>query len=343
MSEENEEFEQEDELFEHYRFKADAGQEIVRIDKYLLDRLPNTSRNKIQNAAKNGNVMVNKVLVKQNYKVKPGDEVSIVMPYPVREIELIPENIPIDIVFEDEYLAVVNKPSNMVVHPAYGNYTGTLVNAMVYHFDNLPMKTQDYYGRPGLVHRLDKHTTGVMVIAKTEFVLSHLAKQFYDRTTDRRYHALVWGDVEEDAGTVTGHIGRSLKNRKMMAVFPSGEHGKHAVTHYKVLKRFGLVTLIECKLETGRTHQIRVHMKHIGHPLFNDIEYGGDQVLRGTTHAKYKKFIENCFDLIPGQALHAKTLAFNHPISGEWLAFDSELPEGFSEILKKWENYTNDI
>jgi 23S rRNA pseudouridine1911/1915/1917 synthase len=343
MSEEIEEFDQEEELFEHYRFKADPGQEVVRIDKYLLDRLPNTSRNKIQTAAKNGNVLVNKAVVKQNYKVKPGDEVSIVMPYPVREIELIPENIPIDIVFEDEFLAVVNKPSNMVVHPGYGNYTGTLVNAMVYHFDNLPLKTDDYFGRPGLVHRLDKHTTGVMVIAKTEFVLTHLAKQFYDRTTERRYHALVWGDFEEENGTVTGHIGRSLKNRKMMTVFPDGEHGKHAVTHYKVLKRFGLVTLIECKLETGRTHQIRAHMKYIGHPLFNDIEYGGDSILRGTTHTKYKKFIENCFELIPGQALHAKTLGFEHPISGKWLSFDSNLPSGFDSILKKWENYTNDV
>jgi 23S rRNA pseudouridine1911/1915/1917 synthase len=343
MSEEREEFEQEEEeLYEHFRFKADLGQEVVRIDKYLLDRMPNTSRSKIQNAARNGNILVNKEVVKQNYKVKPLDEVSIVMPYPIREIELIPENIPIDIVFEDEHLVVVNKPANMVVHPGYGNYTGTLVNAMVYHFDNLPYKTQDYFGRPGLVHRLDKHTTGVMVIAKTEFVLTHLAKQFYDRTTERRYQALVWGDFEEDEGTITGNIGRSLKNRKVMTVFPDGEFGKHAVTHYKVLKRYGLVTLVECKLETGRTHQIRAHMKHIGHPLFHDLEYGGDRILKGTTHAKYQKFIENCFELIPGQALHAKTLGFSHPVSGEFLSFNSDLPDGFSQILNKWENYVND-
>ena len=331
----------EDELFEHHKFKVDKGQEVIRIDKFLLDRLPNTSRNKIQVAARNGNVLANKVAIKPNYKVKPGDEISVVFPYPIREIELIPENIPIKIEFEDEYLAVVHKPSEMVVHPGYGNYTGTLVNALVFHFDNLPIKTQDYSGRPGLVHRLDKNTTGLMVIAKTEFVLTHLAKQFFDRTTERRYNALVWGDVAEDAGTIIGNIGRSLKNRKVMAVFPEGsEHGKHAITHYKVLQRFGLVTLIECKLETGRTHQIRAHMKSIGHPLFNDNEYGGDAILRGTTHTKYKQFVENCFSLIPGQALHAKTLGFTHPMTGKQLSFDSELPNGFLEILKKWENYT---
>jgi 23S rRNA pseudouridine1911/1915/1917 synthase len=331
----------EDELFEHHKFVVDKGQEIIRIDKFLLDRLPNTSRNKIQIAARNGNVLANKIAIKPNYKVKPGDEISVVFPYPMREIELIPENIPIEIEFEDEYLAVVHKPSEMVVHPGYGNYTGTLVNALVYHFDNLPVKTEDYSGRPGLVHRLDKNTTGLMVIAKTEFVLTHLAKQFFDRSTERRYNALVWGDVAEESGTVIGNIGRSLKNRKVMAVFPEGsEHGKHAVTHYKVLQRFGLVTLIECKLETGRTHQIRAHMKSIGHPLFNDNEYGGDAILRGTTHTKYKQFVENCFAMIPGQALHAKTLGFKHPITGEQLSFDSQLPTGFQEIIKKWENYT---
>lgn len=335
-----EENNQEEELFEHHRYIIDSGQEVVRIDKFLLDKLPNISRNKIQNAARNGNVLVNKVPVKPNYKVKPKDEVSVVFPYPIREIELIPENIPIKIAYEDEYLAVVHKPSEMVVHPGYGNYTGTLVNALVYHFDNLPVKTEDYFGRPGLVHRLDKNTTGLMVIAKTEYVLTNLAKQFFDRTTDRRYNALVWGDVKEDSGTITGNIGRSLKNRKVMAVFPEGDFGKHAVTHYKVLERFGLVTLIECKLETGRTHQIRAHMKYIGHPLFNDNEYGGDQILRGTTHTKYKQFIENCFKLIPGQALHAKTLGFTHPQSKEKMFFDSDLPSGFFEILEKWRIFT---
>lgn len=340
MNEEIEEIEgvEEEELFEHYRFKADPGQEIVRIDKFLIDRLPNTSRNKIQNAAKGGNIIVNGEKVKQNYKVKPKDEVSLVLPYPVREIELIAQDIPIEIHYEDETLVVVNKPSNMVVHPAYGNYTGTLVNALVYHFDNLPYRINDYFGRPGLVHRLDKHTTGLMVVAKTESALTHLAKQFSDRTTERRYHALVWGDVKVD-GTVVGHIGRSLKNRKMMGVFPEGDYGKHAITHYKVLERFGLVTLIECKLETGRTHQIRAHMKHIGHPLFNDLEYGGDSIVRGTPSTSYKKFIQNCFELIPGQALHAKTLGFEHPIKREFMRFDSELPEGFAKIIEKWRKY----
>ena len=341
MNEEIDEVEnenEEEELFEHYKIKADPGQEIVRIDKFLLDRLPNTSRNKIQVAAKNGNVHVNGVAVKPNYKVKPADEVSIVLPYPVREIELIAQDIPIEIEYEDEVLAVVHKPSNMVVHPGYGNYTGTLVNALVFHFDNLPYRIQDYFGRPGLVHRLDKHTTGLMVIAKTEKALTQLAKQFYDRTTERRYYALVWGNIEED-GTVIGNIGRSLKNRKVMAIFPDGEYGKHAVTHYKVLENFGLVTLIECKLETGRTHQIRAHLRHIGHPLFNDLEYGGDSIVRGTPSSKYKKFIENCFELIPGQALHAKTLGFEHPETGEYKRFDSDLPEGFAAILDKWRKY----
>ena len=331
---------EEEELYEHFRFKSDPGQEVVRIDKYLLDRMPNTSRNKIQVAAKNGNILVNGVAVKQNYKIKPGDEVSMVLPYPVRELELIPQDIPLDIIFEDETVIVVNKPSDMVVHPGYGNYKGTLVNALVYHFENLPHRSHDFYGRPGLVHRLDKHTTGIMVIAKTEHALTHLAKQFYERTTERRYWALVWGDIAEE-GTVEGNIGRSLKNRKIMMVYPEGEHGKPAITHYKVLERFGLVTLVECKLETGRTHQIRVHMKHIGHPLFHDLEYGGDTILKGTTSTSYRKFIENCFELLPGQALHAKTLGFEHPLTHEYLRFDSKLPAGFSALLEKWKRYTS--
>lgn len=328
----------EEELFEHYRFKADPGQEVIRIDKFLIDRMPNTSRNKVQVAAKSGNILVNEQKVKQNYRVKPGDNVSIVMPYPVREIELIPEDIPLDIHYEDDQLIVINKPSNIVVHPGYGNYKGTLVNALVYHFDHLPKRSQDYFGRPGLVHRLDKHTTGLMVIAKTEETLTHLAKQFYDRTTERRYNALVWGDIEED-GTIIGNLGRSPKNRKVMTVFEDETQGKHAVTHYKVLKRFGLVTLVECKLETGRTHQIRVHMKHIGHPLFNDLEYGGDKILKGTRSTSYTRFIENCFELIPGQALHAKTLGFFHPVLKKHLQFDSTLPFGFQSVIDKWEKY----
>lgn len=340
MIDEQDEFaaEQDEELYEHHRFKADPGQVVVRIDKFLIDRLANTSRNKIQSAAKNGTILVNGQKVKQNYKVKPGDEISIVLPYPIREIELIPQDIPLDILYEDDAVIVINKPDDMVVHPGYGNYTGTLVNALVYHFEHLPQRTQDYYGRPGLVHRLDKHTTGVMVVAKTEEALTHLAQQFFERTTERRYWALVWGDVSED-GTIIGNLGRSLKNRKMMTVFPDGDYGKHAVTHYKVLERFGLVTLVECKLETGRTHQIRAHMKHIGHPLFHDLEYGGDSILRGTTHAKYKAFIENCFSLLKGQALHAKTLGFMHPVKKEFMQFDSELPEGFQQVLAKWRTY----
>ena len=327
-----------EEMFEHYRFEADPGQEVVRIDKFLMDRISNTSRSKIQIAAKNGNILVDDVKVKQNYKIKPLDKISIVLPYPVRELELIPEDIPLDIVFEDDDVIVVNKQSNMVVHPGYGNYTGTLVNGLVYHIENLPSKTQDYFGRPGLVHRLDKHTTGLLVVAKTEYALTNLAKQFAKRTTERRYYALVWGDVKED-GTVTCHVGRSLKNRKVMTVFPAGDFGKHAVTHYKVLNSFGYVTLVECKLETGRTHQIRAHMKYIGHPLFHDLEYGGDTILKGTSNSKYKKFIENCFSLLDGQALHAKTLGFQHPTKDEYIRLSSDLPPGFQRVIDKWEKY----
>lgn len=333
---------EEEELFEHHRFKADPGQVVIRIDKFLIDRMANTSRNKIQIAAKNGNILVNGQKVKQNFKVKPGDEVSIVLPYPVREIELIPQNIPIEIAYEDDDLLVVNKPSNMVVHPGYGNYTGTLVNALVFHIQHLPRPPKDYYGRPGLVHRIDKHTTGLLVIAKTELALVELAKQFYNRTTERRYLALVWGDVESD-GTIEGHIGRSLKNRKVMAVFKDGAHGKTAKTHYKVLERFGLVTLVECKLETGRTHQIRVHFQSIGHPLFNDLEYGGNKIVKGTRSASYERFIQNCFDLLPGQALHAKTLGFIQPSSQSYLEFDSSLPDGFQELITRWRNYCSDF
>jgi 23S rRNA pseudouridine1911/1915/1917 synthase len=331
---------EEEDLFEHFNIKVDIGQEIVRIDKFLIDRLPNTSRSKIQSSAKNGNIRVNGIFVKSNYKVKPKDEVSIVLPYPVREIELIPEDIPIDVIFEDEQLIVVNKPSNMVVHPGYGNYRGTLVNALVYHFNNLPQINGDYYGRPGLVHRIDKHTTGLLIIAKTENALTHLAKQFYDRTIHRKYLALVWGDVKQD-GTVVGNLGRSPKNRKVMTVFDDPNQGKHAVTHFKVLERFGLVTLVECKLETGRTHQIRVHMKHIGHPLFNDLEYGGNAIIKGTVSSSYKKFIENCFELIPGQALHAATLGFMHPVTCQLLNFEAPIPEGFEMLLNKWKKYTS--
>jgi len=324
-------------LFEHYKFTADKGQELLRIDKFLMDRISNTTRNKLQSALKDGHVLVNKKTVKSNYKVKPLDKISVELPYPPTEIELIPENIPLDILYEDDEVIVLNKQSEMVVHPGYGNHTGTLVNGLIYHFDNLP-KT-DVPNRPGLVHRLDKNTTGIMVIAKTDHSLTHLGKQFYDRTSERRYNALVWGDVKEDEGTVTGNVGRSLKNRKVMEVFPDEDYGKHAVTHYKVLKRYGYVTLIECKLETGRTHQIRIHMKHIGHPLFNDIDYGGDRILKGTSFSKYKQFINNCFKILPRQALHAKTLGFEHPKTNKWLQFDSKLPEDMLAVLEKWDVY----
>lgn len=335
---ENEEGE---ELYEHYHFVADKGQEVLRIDKFLIDRLPNTSRNKIQVAAKNGNILVNQSKVKPNYKVKPGDDISLVLPYPVRNLELIPQNIPLNIVHEDDEVIVINKQAGLVVHPGYGNYSGTLVNALMYHFDHLPSLPSDYYGRPGLVHRIDKNTTGLMVIAKTEEALTHLANQFFERTTFRRYNAIVWGNLEQDEGTIVGNIGRSLKNRKVMDVFQDPDHGKHAVTHYKVLRRFGYVTLVECRLETGRTHQIRVHFKHIGHPLFNDEEYGGNKILKGTIFSKYKSFIENCFQLLPRQALHAKSLGFTHPVSGERLQFDSEIPDDMLQVLEKWERYAS--
>jgi len=328
-----------EELFEHHKFIADKGQEVIRIDKFLMDRIPNTSRNKIQDSAKNGTILVNKKVVKSNYKVKPLDEISIVLPYPVQEIELIAEDIPLNILYEDDEVMVVNKEAGMVVHPAYGNYTGTLVNALVYHFDSIDLPHNGVPSRPGIVHRLDKNTTGIMVVAKTEHALTHLGKQFFDRTTERRYHALVWGDVKEDEGTVTGNLGRSLKNRKVMDVFPDGDFGKHAVTHYKVLERFGYITLVECKLETGRTHQIRVHMKHIGHNLFNDDEYGGNKILKGTTFTKYSQFVQNCFKLLPRQALHAKSLGFEHPTTGKWLQFESELPEDMQAVILKWKNY----
>ena len=328
--------EQEEGFFEHHRIVSDKGQKLMRLDKFLVDRLERTSRNRIQNAADDGFVKVNGTPVKSSYKVKPLDVITIEMPYPVRDMELIAEDIPIEIVYEDDALVILMKPKNMVVHPGFGNFSGTLLNAMLFHFQNLPMNPD---ARPGLVHRLDKNTTGLMVIAKTEEALTHLGKQFFDRTLDRRYVALVWGDVKED-GTVIGNTGRSLKDRKVFTVFPEGDHGKHAVTHYKVLKRYGYVTLIECKLETGRTHQIRVHMKHIGHTLFGDFEYGGDRVLKGTTFNKYKQFVQNCLDLLPRQALHARTLSFTHPTTGEWMSFESELPSDMQAVLDKWENYS---
>jgi len=329
-----------EELFEHHNFIVDPGQDLLRIDKFLMLRIPKISRNKIKLVAQDNHVLVNGEPVKVSYKVRPNDEISVVLPYPVTEFKLIPEDIPLNIVYDDEELIIVNKVEGMVVHPGFGNYSGTLMNALVHHFDNLP-KRDDFETRPGLVHRIDKNTSGLLVIGKTEDALRHLSKQFADRTSQRKYWALVWGDVIEDEGTITGDIGRSQKDRKIYRVYEEDEgYGKHAITHYKVIERFRYVTLVECKLETGRTHQIRVHFKQLGHPLFNDPEYGGDRILKGTTFTKYKQFINNCFELIKGQALHAKTLGITQPKTNEFLEFNSELPEGFEKLLTKWRAYS---
>ncbi|MGB5236437.1 MAG: RluA family pseudouridine synthase, partial [Flavobacteriaceae bacterium] len=301
------------ELFEHHRFVASKGQEPLRVDKFLMNFIENATRNKIQQAAKQGCIWVNDKKVKQNYKVKAGDEVKVLFEHPPYEFLLAPENIPLDIVYEDNTLLVVNKPSGMVVHPGHGNYSGTLLNALAAHLELLPLNSNQ---RPGLVHRIDKDTSGLLVIAKTENAMAHLARQFFEKTSEREYVALVWGDVEEDEGSVKGHIGRHPKNRLQMHVFPDGLNGKDAITHYRVLERFGYVTLLSCKLETGRTHQIRVHMKYLGHPLFNDARYGGDKILKGTHFTKYKQFVDNAFKLLPRQGLHAKTLGFVHPETG---------------------------
>ena len=325
------------ELFEHYKFKADKGQSPLRVDKFLINFIEHATRTKIQKAATEGNIKVNGNVVKSNYKVKAGDVVTVEYSSPKKKFELIPEDIPLNIVYEDDDFLIVNKDAGMVVHPGFGNYSGTLVNALAFHFKNLPnMGDED---RPGLVHRIDKNTSGILVIAKTEKSMTILAKKFADRELNRKYIALVWGDVKEDKGTITGHIGRSLKNRKVMTVFPEGDYGKHAVTHYKVLERFGYTTLVECKLETGRTHQIRVHFKHLGHALFNDEEYGGNQILKGTTFTKYKQFVLNCFKICQRQALHAKSLGFSHPTTGKDVNFDSELADDMQLLIEKWRGY----
>jgi len=325
-------------LFEHYNLIVDPGQTLLRIDKFLSNRLMGATRSRLQSAADEGKVLVNKVPVKSSYKVKPGDEISIVMDYPRRELKIIPENIPLNIVYEDDSLIVLNKPAGLVVHPGHGNYSGTLVNALAWHFKELPLFNSDD-PRPGLIHRIDKNTSGLLVVAKTTEAKVSLSLQFFEKTTKRRYVALVWGDLQNNEGTITGNIGRSLKNRQVFTVFPEGEHGKPAVTHYKVIERLGYVNLVECRLETGRTHQIRVHMKHIGHPLFNDDNYGGDQILRGTTFTKYRQFVANCFAMIPRQALHAQMLGFVHPVTGEEMIFESELPEDLANVIVKWRNY----
>jgi 23S rRNA pseudouridine1911/1915/1917 synthase len=330
--------EEDRELFEHYRFKADPGQQQLRIDLFLITRIENASRNKIQQAAKAGNIRVNGKQVKQNYKVKPGDEIVILMETPKRDTEIIPEKIPLDILFEDSDLLIVNKPAGMVVHPAYSNYTGTLVNALAWYLQNEAPDRET--GRlPYLVHRIDKDTSGILLIAKNEEAQTKLARQFYEHSIDRRYEALLWGDFDEDEGTIEGNIARSTKDRKIYTVYEEGDAGKHAVTHYSVKERFGYVTLVECRLETGRTHQIRVHFKHIRHPLFGDKTYGGDRVIKGTTFTKYKQFVKNCFEILPRQALHARTLRFTHPSTGEDIEFTSDLPLDMEQVLDKWRNY----
>ncbi len=329
-----------DSLHEHYSFVASKGQEPLRVDKFLMNFIENATRNKIQAAAKEGNIWVNQNAVKSNYKVKAGDKVQVMFEHPPYENLLVPEDIPLDIVYEDEVLLVVNKPAGMVVHPGHGNYSGTLVNALLYHFKDFPLNSDS---RPGLVHRIDKDTSGLLVVAKTAEAMTHLSRQFFDKTSTREYIALAWGVFSEASGTIEGHIGRSLKNRLQMDVFEDESFGKPAITHYKVLEDLRYVSLIQCQLETGRTHQIRAHMKHIGHPLFNDERYGGDKILKGTTFTKYKQFVDNCFKLLPRQALHAKTLGFEHPITKKVLTFNTDLPEDFTACLEKWRAYVGAI
>lgn len=331
--------EEKDELYEHFNFEVDRGQSLTRMDKYLLGLIPNTSRNKIQNAVKANCILVNGKPEKSNYRVKPLDKISVLMPNPPREIEIIAEDIPLHVVYEDDDVILINKEAGLVVHPGYGNYTGTLVNALTFRFQGKKTKTGEDM-KPYLVHRIDKNTSGIIIVAKNEWAQIHLAKQFFNHTIDRKYYALVWGDFKEDEGTINAHVGRNPKDRLVMTTFPEGDQGRHAITHWKVVERFGYVTLVECVLETGRTHQIRVHMKSIGHPLFNDATYGGDEIIKGTTFTKYKQYIKNCFEIIPRQSLHAKQLGFIHPTTEEYLFFDSELPMDFSTVLDKWRSYS---
>ena len=326
-------------LFEHFSFAVDKGQQPLRIDKYLMNFVENATRNKIQSAAKSGHIFVNEVAVKSNYKVKPEDQIRVMFAHPPHENLLVAENIPIDVIYEDDSLLVVNKPAGMVVHPGHGNYSETLINALLYHFDNLPNNSSN---RPGLVHRIDKDTSGLLVVAKNEHAMAHLSAQFKAKTSNRSYIALVWGNIENDKGSIEGNIGRHPKNRLQNSVFldEDAHKGKPAVTHFEVLERLGYVTLVRCTLETGRTHQIRVHMKHIGHTLFNDERYGGDKILKGTTFTKYKQFVDNCFKVLPRQALHAKTLGFVHPTNNEWLSFTCNMPEDMSNCIEKWRVYS---
>lgn len=328
--------ESEAEMFEHFRFEVDKGQSALRIDKYLMSKIVNATRNRIQIGVKAGNILVNGEDVKSNYKVRPDDIITFVLSEPPRDTNIYAEEIPLNILFEDDDLIVIDKPAGMVVHPGHGNYTGTLLHGLKFHFEQQGLKNIS----PFLAHRIDKNTSGVLVIAKDETMLARLAKQFFDHSIERKYQALVWGDFDKPEGTIEGNLARNPKNRLEMFVFPEGDVGKHAVTHYRLLERFGYVSLIECQLETGRTHQIRAHMKYIGHPIFNDSRYGGDIILKGTTFTKYKQYVQNCFTMIPRQALHAKSLRFIHPRSGESLYFESPLPEDFAGVVEKWRNYS---
>lgn len=334
--------EDDQELYEHHRIVVDPNQELLRIDKFLMDRLPNVTRNRLQDAIKLGFVKVNEQNIKPNHRIHPADVITIALPEPPRDTEVVPENIPLDIVFEDDHVLIVNKAAGMVVHPAYQNWSGTLVNALTWHFQNLPtMPNND--GRPGLVHRIDKDTSGLLVIAKTEKAMTHLAKQFFDHSIERTYYALAWGEPDPENGTINVNLGRSLKDRRITAPFPDGDYGRTAITHYEIIKPLRYVSLVKCNLETGRTHQIRAHMKYIGHPLFNDATYDGNRIHKGTTFTKYKQFVDNCFKLLPRQALHAKSLGFVHPATGEQVHFECDLPEDMSTVIDKWEKYVNTV
>ena len=341
IDEEVDDFLPQNERFEHHRFVVDKGQALLRIDKYLVNCMSNISRNRIQEAADAGTILVNDRPVKANYRIKPHDVISIVLDYPKSDFSIVAQDIPLDVVYEDADLMVVNKQPNLVVHPGFGNFDGTLLNAVAWHLKDDPSFDAND-PRIGLVHRIDKDTSGLILIAKNEDAKAKLALQFFNKTTERTYNALVWGVVKEEEGTIIGALARDPRDRMLFTVFPEGENpaAKHAVTHYKVIERFTYVTLVECKLETGRTHQIRVHMKHIGHTLFNDERYGGNEPLKGTTSAKYKQFVKNCFDVCPRQALHAKTLGFVHPTSGDWMQFDSELPDDMINLLDKWRKFS---
>lgn len=340
MADVTQELDEEEDLFEHYRIVVDKGQSPMRLDKYLSLHVPNATRTKIQNGIDLAAITVNDAPSKASYKIKPADVIVLALPQPPRDTEIVPEDIPLDIIYEDEELTIVNKPAGMVVHPAFGNWTGTLVNALVYHFQHLPTGRNGDI-RPGLVHRIDKDTSGLLVIARSEYGMTHLAKQFFEHTIERTYYALVWGEPKENQGTIEGHIGRSAKDRRVMDIFPDGSQGKSAITHYEVLKSLRYVSLVKCTLETGRTHQIRAHMKYLGHPIFNDSVYGGDRIRRGTTSGSYKAFVDNCFKIIPRQALHAKSLGIIHPKTREFMQFDTELPEDFIQVLAKWESYVH--